>query len=65
MNNQSENKTKTSAGVFMQKKTGKKVFLSLHIMPNRQESKDTRVFGWLIGALLILTSLIIFLMIYV
>ena len=54
------NKTKTIG-----KKSVRKVSLNLHIMPHGQESKDTRVFSWLIAGLLILISLIIFLMIYV
>lgn len=65
MNKNSDNKTKIGASVFSQKKSGKKVSLSLHVMPHGQESGDTRVFSWLIGGLLILSSLIIFLMIYV
>ena len=47
------------------KKTGRKVSLSLHIMPQGHESTDVRVFSWLTGGLLILVSLIIFLMLYV
>ena len=65
MNKIFDNKAKGSAGVFSQKKSGRKVSLSLHIMPHGQDSTDTRVFSWLIGGLLILVSLIIFLMIYV
>jgi hypothetical protein len=65
MNKSLDNKTKLGAGIFSQKKSGRKVSLSLHIMPHGQESADTRVFSWLIGGLLIVTSLIIFLMIYV
>jgi hypothetical protein len=59
------NKTKTGGNVFSQKKTGRKVSLSLHIMPHGYESTDVRVFSWLTAGLLILISLIIFLMIYV
>ena len=47
------------------KKSGRKVSLSLHIMPQGHESNDVRVFSWLTGGLLILVSLIIFLMLYV
>lgn len=65
MNNNLENKTKANMNVFTSKKTNKKVSLSLHVMPHSQDSSDIRVFGWLIGGLLILISLIIFLMIYV
>ena len=50
---------------FSQKKPARKVFLNLHIMPHGQESSDVRVFAWLVGGLLIVSSLIIFLMIYV
>ncbi len=46
-------------------KAGSKIFLGLHVMPQKKESKDVRVFSWLTAILLILTSLIIFLMIYV
>lgn len=58
------NRTKTSS-IFSTKKSGRKVFLNLHVMPRGQESADVRVFSWLTGGLLILVSLIIFLMIYV
>ncbi|MEI6835983.1 MAG: hypothetical protein WCK59_04060 [Candidatus Falkowbacteria bacterium] len=54
-----------SSGLFSQKKPEKKVSLSLHIMPRGHESKDVRVFSWLIAGLLIVSSLIIFLMMYV
>jgi|GEM_PF-1710114 len=54
-----------SSSLFSQKKPTKKVSLSLHIMPHGHESKDVRVFSWLIAGLLIVSSLIIFLMIYV
>ena len=47
------------------KKLDRKVFLSLHIMPQGHESKDVRVFSWLTASILIVSSLIIFLMIYV
>jgi len=47
------------------RKSGRKVSLSLHIMPQGHESADVRVFSWLTAGLLILISLIIFLMIYV
>lgn len=47
------------------KKSGRKISLNLHIMPQKRESTDVRVFSWLTGGLLILISLIIFLMIYV
>jgi hypothetical protein len=47
------------------KKSGRKVSLSLHVMPQGRESTDVRVFSWLTGGLLILVSLIIFLMLYV
>ena len=47
------------------KKTGRKIFLSLHVMPKDEESTDVRVFSWLTAGLLIIASLIIFLMIYV
>jgi hypothetical protein len=50
---------------FSQKKPSRKVFLNLHIMPHRHESKDVRTYSWLVAGLLIATSLIIFLMIYV
>lgn len=50
---------------FSQKKPVRKVFLNLHIMPHGHESHDVRVFSWLIAGLLIASSLIIFLMIYV
>lgn len=50
---------------FSEKKPSKKVFLNLHIMPRIKESKDSRVYSWIIASLLIATSLIIFLMIYV
>jgi hypothetical protein len=59
------NKTKISSSIFSQKKSGRKVSLSLHIMPHGHESNDVRVFSWLTAGLLILVSLIIFLMIYV
>lgn len=59
------NKTKTGSGSLLQKKSGRKVFLSLHVMPQGHESTDVRVFSWLTAGLLILVSLIIFLMIYV
>lgn len=65
MNKISDNKIKSGASIFSTKKSGRKVSLSLHVMPRGQESSDVRVFSWLIGGLLILTSLIIFLMIYV
>jgi hypothetical protein len=50
---------------FSQKKPVRKVFLNLHIMPHGHESHDVRVFSWLVASLLIASSLIIFLMIYV
>ena len=50
---------------FSQKKPVRKVFLNLHIMPHGHESNDVRVFSWLVASLLIASSLIIFLMIYV
>lgn len=50
---------------FSQKKPARKVFLNLHIMPHGHESNDVRVYSWLVAGLLIATSLIIFLMIYV
>lgn len=62
--NKDDNKTKIS-NVLASKKTGRKMSLSLHVMPHGQESDDVRVFSWLTGGLLILVSLIIFLMIYV
>jgi len=57
-----KNKIKDSTSY---KRTGRKIFLSLHIMPRDQESTDVRVFSWLTAGLLIVASLIIFLMIYV
>ena len=57
-----KNKIKDSTSY---KRTGRKIFLSLHIMPRDQESTDIRVFSWLTAGLLIVASLIIFLMIYV
>ncbi len=59
------NKTKEKSGILSQKKLGKKISLSLHIMPHGYETKDTRVFSWLVAGVLILISLIIFIMIYV
>jgi len=49
----------------LKKKTERKVFLNLHIMPQSHESQDVRVFSWLTAGLLIVASLIIFLMMYV
>lgn len=62
MNKILETKNKTNG---LLKKTGRKVSLSLHIMPQGHESSDTKLFSWLIAGLLILISLIIFLMLYV
>lgn len=62
--NKTDNKTKINSSV-LQKKIGRKVSLSLHVMPQDQGTGDVRIFSWLIGGLLILSSLIIFLMIYV
>ena len=64
MNKMIETKNKTNIS-GSSKKTGRKVSLSLHIMPQGHESSDTRLFSWLIAGLLILISLIIFLMLYV
>jgi len=58
-----DNRNKTSS--ILQKKSGRKMSLSLHIMPHSHESNDVRIFSWLTAGLLILVSLIIFLMIYV
>ena len=67
MNNGLENKNrlKEKNGLFSQNKSVKKVFLSLHVMPHKQEPRDVRVFSWLTASLLILASLIIFVMMYV
>lgn len=62
--NNSKDKLKDDA-FFSQKKPARKVFLNLHIMPHGHESKDIRVYSWLVASLLIASSLIIFLMIYV
>ena len=60
----SRNKLKGKASsIFSSKKAGRKVSLSLHIMPHGTESTDVRVFSWLTAGLLIVSSLIIFLMI--
>lgn len=59
------NKAKNGTSIFSTKKTGRKVSLSLHIMPRGHESSDTRLFSWLTASLLILVALIIFLMLYV
>ncbi len=60
-----KNKLKNKNGLFSQKKPERKVSLSLHIMPKRRESDDVKVFSWLIASLLIISSLIILLMMYV
>lgn len=60
-----KNKARGKSSLFPQKKTERKVSLSLHIMPHDNESKDVKVFSWLTASLLILVSLIIFLMLYV
>lgn len=61
----SKNRFKSKNNLFPSKKTGRKVFLNLHIMPQSHESKDVKVFSWLTAGLLIVASLIIFLMMYV
>jgi len=57
--------SKSKNSLFSAKKPGRKVSLSLHIMPAHHESTDVRVFSWLTAGLLILASLIIFVMMYV
>ena len=66
MNNIRDNKGSFKGdSLGLNKKTGKKISLNLHIMPHNHESKDVRVFSFLVASLLIVIGLIIFLTIYV